>query len=118
MEEWLGEIEEAEEGEVSEGRDLNGSMVGRRRVAITWAVGEAWEVFARDKANVVRNAFRVVGLALPIDGSEDHRLSIKGLANDILIAGLKDWGDEGQENRNPDVDIDVDSDDEINFAYE
>jgi len=41
MEERLGEIEETEEREVSEGRDLNGSMVGRRRVAVTWAVGEA-----------------------------------------------------------------------------
>ena len=92
--------------------------MGRRRVAITWAVGEAWEVFSREKAEVVRNSFQVVGLSLPIDGSEDHRLSIKGLANDVLIEGLKDWDDREQENANPEVDIDIDSDDEINFAYE
>ena len=90
MEERLGEIEETEEREVSEGRDLNGSMVGRRRVAVTWAVGEAWEVFSREKVEVVRNAFRAVGLAVPINGSEDHRLSIKGLANELLIEGLRD----------------------------
>jgi len=90
MEERLGEIEETEEREVIQGRDLNGSMVGRRRVAVTWAVGEAWEVFSREKVEVVRNAFRAVGLAVPINGSEDHRLSIKGLANELLIEGLRD----------------------------
>jgi len=75
-------------------------------------------VFSREKMVVVRNAFRVVGLALPINGSEDHRLSIKGLANDLLIEGLRDWVNDEQENGDPEVDIDADSDDEINFAYE
>ena len=40
-------------------------------------------------------AFRIVGLSLPIDGSENHEISIKGLASDYLAEQLKDWEIEG-----------------------
>jgi len=73
------------------GGKLTGSMIGRRRVAITRAVGEAWERFSTERAEVVQRAFRVVGLSLPIDGSEDHQISIKGLATDFLAKRLKEW---------------------------
>lgn len=92
MEERLGEIEEEEERILEEGGRLTGSMVGRRRIAVTWAVGEAWERFSVERIAVVQRAFRIVGLSLPIDGSEDHELSIRGLANDYLVEGLRDWG--------------------------
>jgi len=65
-------------------------MVGRRRVAVTWAVGEAWEVFSQERSEVVRKAIRMVALSLPVDGSEDSQLYIKGLASDFLIQGLKE----------------------------
>ena len=66
-------------------------MVGRRRVLTTWAVGEAWEVFSRERVEVVKKAFRIVGLALPIDGSCDHEISIKGIDGAYLVEGLKHW---------------------------
>ncbi|KAG0135100.1 hypothetical protein HOY82DRAFT_537032 [Tuber indicum] len=118
MEEKLEEIEVAEERLVSEGKGLVGSMVGRRRVAVTWAVGEAWDIFTREKAEVIRNSFRVVGLSLPIDGSEDTKLSIKGLAKDFLIEGIKGWENDGTETGDVEVDFEEDFDEEINFVYE
>ncbi|KAG0133181.1 hypothetical protein HOY82DRAFT_605021 [Tuber indicum] len=66
-------------------------MVGRRRILTTWAVGEAWEIFSRERVEVVRRSFRIVGLALPIDGSCDGEISIKGIENTYLRKGLKDW---------------------------
>ena len=120
----LEEIEAEEELEISEGRALAGSMVGRRRIAITWAVGEAWETFSREKAEVVRRSFRVVGLSLPLDGSEDKELSIKGLANDFLVEGLKEWRigevgeNEGEDREDFGEAVDDSSDEEVNFVYE
>ena len=71
---------------------LCGSMVERRRVLCTWAVGEAWEWFSQNHAQVVKRAFTTTGLALPIDGSRDSEISVKELNSTLLIEGLKDWG--------------------------
>ena len=68
--------------------------MGRRRVAATWAIGEAWARFSREKMEVVRKAFRVVGLALPIDGSADTELSIKRIETNFLIQGLVNYQQE------------------------
>ena len=75
-------------------------MVGRRRILTTWAVGEAWEIFSRERAEVVKKSFRVLGLALPIDGSCDGEISIKGIENAYLQEGLKDWMVGGVEDLN------------------
>ena len=84
-------MEEEEEKILDTGGKLTGSMVGRRRILITWAVGEAWERFSAERKHVIQHAFRVVGLSLPIDGSCDHEISVKGIESPILIEGLKDW---------------------------
>jgi len=124
MDLWLEEIEAEEELQVSEGRALLGSMVGRRRIAITWAVGEAWETFSQERVEVIRHSFRVVGLSLPMDGSKDLALSIKGLANDFLVEGLKEWrigenvDDDGEDVEDLEEAVDVSPDEEINFVYE
>lgn len=131
LEERLGEIEEEEERILEEGGRLTGSMVGRRRIAVTWAVGEAWERFSVERIAVVQRAFRVVGLSLPIDGSEDHELSIRGLANEYLVEGLRDWGIGGnggigegvegfaeEEINLGDEEEAADSGDEVDFHYE
>jgi len=98
MDEWLAVVEEEEEeNALGEGRRRTGSMIGRRRVALTWAVGEAWECFSTERAEVVRRSFRTVGLSLPIHGSENHDISIKGLANQVLVEGLRDWERENRE---------------------
>ena len=91
MDERLAVVEDKEEKVLGEGRRLTRSMIGHKRVALTWAVGEAWERFLTERAEVVRRSFRTVGLSLPIDGSEDHEISIKGLANQVLVEGLRDW---------------------------
>ena len=95
MDQQLEENEEEEERLLAVGGKLSGGMVGRQRVAIADAVGEAWERFSTEKVEVVRRAFRIFGLSLPINGSEDHKISIKGLANDFLCKGLKELEEVG-----------------------
>jgi hypothetical protein len=53
--------------------------VGDRRVMLTEWVGQAWEDLHKYDSEVIRQAFRNVGLSLPVDGSEDHKIKIKGL---------------------------------------
>lgn len=52
--------------------------VGDRRVLTTCAVGDAWYQFAVEKQEIIKRVFRKVGLSLPIDGSADHELDVKG----------------------------------------
>ena len=47
----------------------------------THCVGEAYAQFHAEKANVIVSSFRKLGLSLPIDGSLDHELDIKGFEN-------------------------------------
>ena len=119
MERKLDEIEREEERILAEGGGvLVGSKVGRRQVAVTWAVGDAWERFSAEKVAVVKKAFRVVGLALPIDGSADHEISIKGIETGFLTEGLKDWQEGGiVEDENDPVALDV-SEDEAEVFFE
>ena len=93
LEEKVDAVEVEEEQVLAEGGQLWGSMVGRRRVLCTWAVGEAWERFAANQAHVVEQAFTAVGLALPIDGSRNSEISIKGLETSLFVEGIKDWAD-------------------------
>ena len=58
---------------------VSGSLsASERRVLFTKWVGEAWEEVSAKKEMVIRS-FEKVGIALPIDGSEDSRISIRGL---------------------------------------
>jgi len=110
------------------GGRLTGSMIGRRCIALTWAVGEAWTCFSTERAEVVRRAFCIVGLSLPIDGSEDYAISIKGLASDLLAEHLKDWEVEGRDGLGDEVadshplenqeSTALEEEEEINFCYE
>lgn len=101
--------------------------MGRRRVLTTWAVGEAWERFTNERQDVIRRSFRVIGLSLPIDGSCDEEISIKGIDKTYLIEGLKDWGQgegspDGDENNAGGADEDEveldEAEDEIDVFYE
>lgn len=49
-----------------------------RRVLITKWVGGAWDKCTEDSATCIR-AFKKCGIALPIDGSEDSCINIRGL---------------------------------------
>lgn len=55
----------------------------------TWAVGEAWERFCTSRKEVIDRAFSAVGLSLPIDGSRDAELSIKGIDTERLANDLQ-----------------------------
>ena len=81
MEERLSKIKEEEERIQGEGGRLTGSMIGYQWITAMWAVKDVWEKFSTQRVEVVQRAFQVVGLSLPIDGSEDHKLSIVGGQN-------------------------------------
>jgi len=108
-------IEDEEERMLTTGGSLQGSMVGRRRVATTRAVGEAWERFSLKRAEVIRKAFRIVGLSVPVDGSEDQEISVKGLATDFLKGGLVDLRIGGEVEAD-DHELVEEDEDEIGFS--
>lgn len=68
---------------LSEGGRLTGSMIRPRRVLTAWTVGEAWERFSTTRQAVVQKSFRILGLALPIDGSCDMEISVKGNRSNV-----------------------------------
>jgi hypothetical protein len=61
------------------------------RILMTRCVGKAWEQFCTTRKEVVVQSFRKLGISLPIDGSCDEELSIKGLDPEVLRSGLKEW---------------------------
>lgn len=83
-------IDKMEQDEIA-GKGLSHSLVGRRRIATTWAVGKAWERFCTEKKDIIIRSFRTVGLALPVDGSADMEISIKGLETGVLVKKLENW---------------------------
>ena len=53
--------------------------IGARRIAITKAVGCAWEWLHLEKQGSIIKAFEQTGISLLPDGSQDHKLLIRGL---------------------------------------
>jgi len=84
----LDAIDQEEEEILGREGKLTGSMVGRRRIAATWAVGEACERFSREKEEVVCHSFLYVGISFPIDGSADDQISIKEIETGYLAEGV------------------------------
>lgn len=78
--------------------DFEKWTVGDRRVLTTWCVGDAWYQFCVEKQDLVKQSFRNVGLSLPIDGSQDHTLDIKG------FTGIE-IGDWRSEENDPDLEF-------------
>ena len=74
---------------------MGGSAVGEMRVMMTRCVGQAWERFCREKREVIIRRFSCIGASLPIDGSSDSEISIKGLPTSSLMTALKDWKTQG-----------------------
>jgi len=74
------------------------SAVEDRRVLVQRCVAEAWHTFSTEKREVVVNSFRKVGLSLPIDGSCDDELSVKGISKEEFQVGNWQLGllDEGK----------------------
>jgi hypothetical protein len=64
--------------------------VGQRRVLLTKWVGQAWDDMHTEDGDMIRQAFRQVGLGLPIDGSQDHEIKIKDFP-EVQVRNWKDW---------------------------
>lgn len=87
--------------------------VSDRRILTTSCVGDTFYKFHLDKGDLIRKVFRKVGLSLPVDGSCDHELDIKG------FSGLEigDWhADYGVIDEAADISIDNDDDNSIEFV--
>jgi len=63
----------------------------------TWAVEEAWERFCLSRQEVIKHFFYAVGLSLPIDGSRDMEMSLKGVDMKKLVEDVLDWNIGGLE---------------------
>lgn len=64
-----------------------GWSVGEKRIMTTHVVANAWDQFCKDKKAMICKAFRDVGVTLPVDGSCDHELAIKGIDPSKLQIG-------------------------------
>jgi len=57
---------------------------------LTKWVRQAWDDLHRYDSKVIRQAFRDVGLALLVDGSQDDKIKIKDLPS-IKVGNWQDW---------------------------
>jgi hypothetical protein len=64
--------------------------VGDRRVLLTKWVGQAWEDMHTEDGDMIRQAFKQVGLCLPVDGSQDHEIKIKDFP-EVQVGNWMDW---------------------------
>ncbi|KAG0123621.1 hypothetical protein HOY82DRAFT_543441 [Tuber indicum] len=71
--------------------DIEKWTVSQHRAVTTEAVGRAWEEWHQSHARqkIIIQSFRRTGISLPVDGSCDSELSIKGFAPGELTVG--DW---------------------------
>jgi len=80
-----------ERKESLDGENAGKSSVGKHRVVTTEAVGRAWEEWhlSNLRRKIGIQSFRDTGISLPVDGSCDRELKIKGFTPEELIIG--DW---------------------------
>jgi hypothetical protein len=57
---------------------------------LTKWVAQAWEDIHKEDGDMIRRAFKQVGLGLPIDGSRDHEIKIKDFL-EVEVGNWKDW---------------------------
>jgi hypothetical protein len=89
MEELLDQYERDFSKDLREIPLADTSAIAERRVLVTRAVGEAWDRFCTTHEQLIISIFRKLGLTLPIDGSCDNELSVKGIDSSLLQIG--DW---------------------------
>ncbi|KAG0136043.1 hypothetical protein HOY82DRAFT_599836 [Tuber indicum] len=65
------------------------SAMEERRVLIQRCLAKVWHAFCCTRRDIIVTSFCKVGLSLPIDGSYDLELSIKGIPSEELVIG--DW---------------------------
>ena len=72
------DLEEVIDDAVTKAGDYDDN-VGTRRIAITHAVARAWKWLHRERQASIIKCFEQAGISLPADGSQDHKLKIRGL---------------------------------------
>ena len=88
--------------------------VGESCILTTSRLGDTFYKFHLEKGDIIWKVFRKVGLSLPVDGSCDHELDIKG------FSGLEigDWHvDYGVVDEAGDISINNDDDNAIEFVW-
>lgn len=80
--------------EIRDQKEMDGIekwSVDQHRIVTTEAIGRPWETWHEDtaKRKIVIQAFRDTGITLPVNGSGDHELKIKGFQPGELVVG--DW---------------------------
>jgi len=75
--------------QTTNGHDATKSSVSDKRILTTHVVGRAWHAFCQHKQKLIMKAFRDVGVTLPIDGSRDNEIHIKGFTPAEVALG--DW---------------------------
>jgi len=95
LEDYLNTYEAQHQANLHELHQSNTSAIAERRILVTHVVGEAWEKFCYTYQELVAITFRKLGLTLPIDGSCDDELLIKGI--DPSLVRIGDWRMEGDE---------------------
>jgi len=93
-----------------------GSAVGEMRVMMTHCVARAWGKFCQERQEVVVQSFRCLGISLPIDGSKDGELSIKGLDTSRLAISLEQWRTQGVQSTKDKNDFDSENADDADDA--
>ena len=63
--------------------------VSDKRIMTTHVVAQSWHAFCQQKSELIRKSFRDVGSTLPVDGSQDHEIKIKGFTPIDIPIG--DW---------------------------
>ncbi|RPB01142.1 DDE-domain-containing protein [Choiromyces venosus 120613-1] len=87
--------------------------VSHRRILTTSCVGDAYYRFHIEKGDIIQRVFRKVGLSLPIDGSCDLELDIKGFSG-IQIGNWRE--DQGCVNEISTISDIHDNDESIEFV--
>ncbi|RPB06020.1 DDE-domain-containing protein [Choiromyces venosus 120613-1] len=87
--------------------------VSHRRILTTSCVGDAYYRFHIEKGDIIQQVFRKVGLSLPIDGSCDLELDIKGFSG-IQIGNWQE--DQGCVNEISTISDIHDNDESIEFV--
>ena len=81
-----------------------------RRIMLTQWVRQAWKKFHEESFDVIRRAFRKLGLSLTIDGSEDDELHVKDLSG----IEVGDWRRNNEKDERIDDEADDGADDGAN----
>jgi len=87
--EYLREFTDTYVPEREKVEDVGRWSVSDKRIMTTHVVAQAWHAFCQQKSELICKSFRDVGVALPIDGSRDDEIKIKGFTSTDIEIG--DW---------------------------